>query len=203
MTVAVVDLDRGNLQSVAWALERLGVAVAVTRDPEEVARASGVVLPGVGHYAAAAHELARTGLGDAIWSRVGVVPVLGICLGLQLLFESSEEGGRGLGVLPGTVERLDVGPAPLPHMGWNQVQPTAAAGLLAEVGAGEAYFCHTFAVHPRDGLLASAVTDYQRPFVSAVQKGLVAGVQFHPERSGAYGRRVLDAFARQVKRCSR
>ena len=202
MTAAVVNLKRGNLQSVAWALERLGLAVAVTDDPREVRRADGVVLPGVGHFATAARELRDTGMDQALWECVGVVPLLGICLGMQLLFESSEEGGRGLGVLPGTVTRLDVGSAPLPHVGWNQVRPTAAAGWMREAGAGDAYFCHAFAVKPQDQLVATAVTDYHGGFVSAVQRGLVAGVQFHPERSGAYGRRVLGAFAQQVMRCS-
>lgn len=202
MTAAVVNLKRGNLQSVAWALERLGLAVAVTDDPREVRRADGVVLPGVGHFATAARELRDTGMDQALWECAGVVPLLGICLGMQLLFESSEEGGRGLGVLPGTVTRLDVGSAPLPHVGWNQVRPTAAAGWMREAGAGDAYFCHAFAVKPQDQLVATAVTDYHGGFVSAVQRGLVAGVQFHPERSGAYGRRVLGAFAQQVMRCS-
>jgi glutamine amidotransferase len=202
MTVAVVNLKRGNLQSVVWALERLGLDVVVTEDPEVVAQAGGVVLPGVGHFAAAARALSATGMDQAIWNRVGAVPLLGICLGMQLLFESSEEGGRGLGVLPGTVTRLQVGSAPLPHVGWNQVHPTAAAGWMREAGAGDAYFCHAFAVKPQDQLVATAVTDYHGGFVSAVQRGLVAGVQFHPERSGAYGRRVLTAFAQQVMRCS-
>ena len=202
MAVAVVNLKRGNLKSVVWALERLGLAVAITEDPAVVARADAVVLPGVGHFAAAARELRRSGMDQALWDRVGAVPLLGICLGMQLLFEASEEGGRGLGVLPGTVARLDVGSAPLPHVGWNQVCPTAAAGWMREAGAGDAYFCHAFAVKPQDRLVTTAVTDYHGGFVSAVQRGLVAGVQFHPERSGAYGRRVLAAFAQQVARCS-
>ncbi len=202
MAVAVVNLRRGNLQSVVWALERLGLAVAVTDDPQVVRRADGVVLPGVGHFAAAARALAASGMDQALWDRVGVVPLLGICLGMQLLFESSEEGGRGLGVLPGTVARLEVGSAPLPHVGWNQVRPTAAAGWMREAGPGDAYFCHAFAAKPRDQLVATAVTDYHGGFVSAVQRGLVAGVQFHPERSGPYGRRVLAGFAQQVARCS-
>jgi glutamine amidotransferase len=203
MAVAILDLELGNLNSVRWALERLGAAVVVTADPSVAASADGLVLPGVGHYAAGAERLAASGLDDAIRRRVGAVPILGICLGMQLLFDRSEEGGRGLGVLAGTVTRLETAQAPLPHMGWNTVEVRAAAGPLAAAGAGDAYFCHTYAVRPEDPLLATAYTEYGEVFVSAVQRGLVSGVQFHPERSGAYGSAVLQSFLQQVTRCSR
>jgi glutamine amidotransferase len=201
MAVAIVDLGVGNLNSVRWALERLGMPVTVTRDPSAVEAADGIVLPGVGHYAAAAYRLEQDGLGDAIRARAGSVPILGICLGMQLLFDRSEEGGRGLGLLPGRVTRLQAPGLPVPHVGWNTVQVRAAVGLLAAAGSGDAYFCHSYVVRPQDDLVGAAHTDYGEWFVSAVQQGLVTGVQFHPERSGAYGQRVLEQFGRQVQRC--
>jgi glutamine amidotransferase len=175
--------------------------VTVTADPAAIEAADGIVLPGVGHYAPAARRLTESGIGDAIRARAGVVPILGICLGMQLLFERSEEGGRGLGLLPGRVTRLEAPGLPVPHVGWNTVRVRAAAGPLAAVGSGDAYFCHSYVVRPRDDLMAAAYTDYGECFVSAVQQGLVTGVQFHPERSGVYGQRVLEQFWRQVERC--
>jgi glutamine amidotransferase len=200
--LAVVDLGLGNLNSVRWALERAGARVAVTRDPAVIRQADGVVLPGVGHYRAGAERLAADGLDRVLRERAARVPLLGICLGMQLLFERSEEGGRGLGLFPGVVTRLSVDDLPLPHVGWNGVEVRAAAGIVGAVGGGEAYFCHTYAVRPSDALLAAAVTDYGEPFVSAVQRGWVTGVQFHPEKSGAYGARFLQAFVDGVARCS-
>jgi glutamine amidotransferase len=200
--VAVVDLGLGNLNSVRWALERAGATATVTRDPREIDEAEGVVLPGVGHYQAAADNLAQSGLEPLLRRRSLEVPFLGICLGMQLLFERSAEGGRGLGLLPGTVERLPPMGLPLPHMGWNEVAVRTASGLLGGVGPGEAYFCHSYAVRPAEDLLASAVTDYGEPFVSAVQRSWLIGVQFHPEKSGAYGARILSRFVEEVARCS-
>jgi glutamine amidotransferase len=202
VTVAIVDLGFGNLNSVRWALERLGVDALITADADTVLAADAIVMPGVGHFAAASARLTGTGLDTAIWRRAGAVPLLGICLGMQLLFDGSEEGGRGLGLLPGTVTRLSEPAGPLPHVGWNAVHVSAAAGIMARAGAGDAYFCHTYAVRPQDSLLSAAYTDYGDRFVSAVQKGVVCGVQFHPERSGMYGAAVLEAFL-ELARCSR
>jgi glutamine amidotransferase len=200
--IALVDVGWGNLNSVRWALERAGADVTVTRDPAVVERATGIVLPGVGHFGSASARLAAQGLDVALRSAIGRVPFLGICLGMQLLFEESEEGGRGLGVFPGRVRALRNPPGPLPHMGWNTVEVTEAGGLLKTVGPGDAYFCHTYAVDPADPVLVAAWTEYGTRFVSAVQAGLVTGVQFHPEKSGRYGHRLLTAFLEEVARCS-
>lgn len=201
--IAVVDLGLGNLSSVKWALERAGGDATVTADPAVVRSAQAVVLPGVGHYAAGANRLAESGLDRAIWEQSARVPLLGICLGMQLLFEGSEEGGRGLGLLPGFVRALRRDDLPLPHMGWNQVRTRAAAGPLKAVGDGDAYFCHSYVVEPSESLLAVSFTDYGGEFVSAVQRQWMTGVQFHPEKSGAYGKRVLAAFVEEVALCFR
>lgn len=201
--IAVVDLGLGNLSSVKWALERVGGDATVTADPAVVRSAQALVLPGVGHYAAGARRLAETGLDQAIWDQATRVPILGICLGMQLLFAGSEEGGRGLGLLPGFVRALHRDGMPLPHMGWNQVRVRAAAGPLNAAGDGDAYFCHSYVVEPSESLLAMAFTDYGGEFVSAVQRQLITGVQFHPEKSGGYGRQLLAAFVEEVALCFR
>jgi glutamine amidotransferase len=214
MAVAIVDLGLGNLSSVRWSFARLGASAVVTTDADVLEAAAGIVLPGVGSFGAGAARLSTSGLRDVLWRRIGVVPVLGICLGMQLLFDRSEEGAlaaasdspravpKGLGVLSGVVVKLkDV--RPLPHMGWNTVRVSAAAGIMAEVGSGDAYFCHSYVADPQDALVQAASTKYGTGFASAVQHELVTGVQFHPERSGAYGQAVLGAFWRQVHRCSR
>ncbi len=202
MQVVIVDLGLGNLNSVRWALERLGTNASITSEADMIPAADAIVMPGVGHFSAASARLTEKGLDTAIERRAGAVPILGICLGMQLLFERSEEGGRGLGLLPGRVTSLTRPAGPLPHVGWNTVQVSASAGIMARAGSGDAYFCHTYAVRPQDRLLGSAYTDYGDRFVSAVQKGLVCGVQFHPERSGDYGAAVLEAFL-GLAACSR
>lgn len=201
--IAVVDLGIGNLNSVRWGLERLGAAVSVTADPAVLQAARGIVLPGVGHFEAAAERLAESGLGPVLLERADAVPILGICLGMQLLFDWSEEGGKGLGLLPGAVRRMQPTGLPLPHTGWNAVNVQPNAGFLAAVGSGEAYFVHSYVVDPYDGRHISARTEYGQQFPSAVRRGLVAGVQFHPERSGAYGGQVLAAFLEEVRACSK
>ncbi|MDA8346817.1 MAG: imidazole glycerol phosphate synthase subunit HisH [Thermaerobacter sp.] len=201
--IAVVDLGFGNLNSVRWALERLRAEVLVTSDPAVLRESSGIVLPGVGHFGAAADRLAESGLGPVLRERAGAVPILGICLGMQLLFDWSEEGGEGLGLLPGAVRRMGYTGLPLPHTGWNAVDVRPDAGFLAAAGSGEAYFVHSYAVDPEDGTHIAAYTEYGERFPSAVRSGLIAGVQFHPERSGAYGRRVLAAYLGEVKACSK
>ena len=197
--IAVVDLALGNLNSVRWALERVGADVVVTRSPDVVERADGVVLPGVGNFAAGAERLRASGLDRAVRRRAQAdVPLLGICLGMQLFFEESEEGGQGLGLLPGRVVRLDSGERPLPHMGWNTVEPCEG-----QLPRGEAYFCHSYAAVPADRRVVAAETEYGTRFVSAVRAGRWLGVQFHPEKSGAYGRRILAAFLQEVEACSK
>lgn len=201
--IAIVDLGIGNLSSVRWALERMGQEARMASDPDGVVEAAGIVLPGVGNFAAASERLRESGLRTAILERVNAVPLLGICLGMQLLFEGSEEGGEGLGLLCGGVRRLDPPGLPVPHTGWNTVEVLRSEGLFSLAGSGDAYFVHSYAVEPEDPGSISATSDYGGRFVAGVEQGNVFGVQFHPERSGAYGRLVLGSFIEEVKACSR
>lgn len=197
--IAIADLGLGNLNSVRWALERLGAEVTVTRDADVILAADGLVLPGVGNFEAGANRLAQNGLGEAIRVRAQSVPLMGICLGLQLLFEGSEEGGNGLGLLPGTVTLMAIQDRPLPHMGWNTVE--MAEAIETTMKSGEAYFCHSYAVRPTDTRMVLAWTTYGERFASAIKSGTLTGVQFHPEKSGSYGRRWLEAFIKEVNQC--
>ena len=195
MTLALVDIQSGNLLSVENALRAAGASdVIVTADPDAIARADRIVLPGVGAFGACAANLrAVDGLEAALRSRVldQGAPFLGICVGMQLLAELGEELGqhRGLGWLPGNVRRLDPAgtDAKVPHMGWNDVVPTGDHPLLRP---GEAYFLHSFA-YDGDGVLAQ--TDHAGPVTAAIGRDTIVGVQFHPEKSQRYG---LDLLAR-------
>jgi glutamine amidotransferase len=196
MRIAVVDHGAGNLVSVEQALTEVGCSVVIARDPAGLAGADGVVLPGVGAAAPAMARLARSGLLDPLHEWLAADrPLLGICLGLQLLFEGSDEdGARTLGVLAGRTELLADAPT-LPHIGWNQVAPTRAHPLFDGIPDGsDYYFVHSYAGAPsRDGDTL-ALTAHGRPFVSAVARGRTLGVQFHPERSGDVGLRLLANF---------
>ncbi|MCB0874627.1 MAG: imidazole glycerol phosphate synthase subunit HisH [Solirubrobacterales bacterium] len=194
----IADYGMGNLRSVAKAFEHVGVQAAVSSDPAELAAAEGIVLPGVGAFPEAMREIGRRGIGEPIASRAAAgVPVLGICLGMQLLFESSAEhgGSSGLGLLPGTVEPLRAPGLKLPHIGWAHLRLEREAGLTAGIRDGEPfYFVHSFAAHPEPGdLIASA--EYGERFAAVVGRGNVLGTQFHPEKSSAAGLRMLANFA--------
>jgi glutamine amidotransferase len=196
--VAVVDYGAGNLRSVGGALDRLGVGWRLARTPEGLRAASAVVLPGVGSAGAAMRELEKSGLAEAI--RGLEPPLLGICLGLQLLFErSDEEGGvRCLGMLPGRVGRLRETPR-LPHMGWNHARPLAGHPLFEGLGPeGDwFYFAHSYACDcPPE--VALAETTHGASFVSAAGLASVCGVQFHPEKSAGAGLRLLARFLRMA-----
>lgn len=198
--LAVVDYGMGNLASVAKALERAGALVTVSDDLAAVRAADAVVLPGVGAFRDAAARLTETGLGEAVCARIAAgVPFLGICLGLQLLFTSSGEGGRwpGLGVFAGSVERLET-TLKVPHIGWNEVAwRPAGARLRAGLGDHPAfYFVHSFAARPADATIVAAVTDHGGDHVAAVARDNVWAVQFHPEKSSAAGLRLLNSFVR-------
>jgi glutamine amidotransferase len=207
--VALVDYGAGNLRSVAKALERSGLAVDVTSDAAGLARADAVVLPGVGAFAAAAENLRAKGLDDAVRSALEARrPYLGLCLGLQLLFEDSDEHGlsRGLGWLRGHVRRfpdtVEGRPLRVPHIGWNEVRfgvsrhPMRAALPERDVY----YFVHAYRVLPA-GAAPVGTCDYGGPFAAAVAEDNVFAVQFHPEKSQAAGKRLLDAFAAWVRAC--
>jgi imidazole glycerol-phosphate synthase subunit HisH len=191
MRVAVADYGAGNLRSLCAALVRAGAQPDVTTDPGEVREAPLAVVAGVGHVASAAAGLARTGVADALRERaVSGRPVLGICVGMQLLFEESDEGGAGLGLLAGTVRRLEA--ARVPHMGWNTLATRPASRVLEGLDGADVYFAHSYAAVPAEDSVVTAEIDHDGPVVAAVEAGAVAGVQFHPERSGPAGARCLE-----------
>ena len=195
MRVAIADYGAGNLRSLASALVRAGADPVVTVDPAVVREAPLALIAGVGHVESAAAGLARHGLDDALRDRVAAGrPIAGICVGLQLLFGESEEGGTGLELLPGSVRRLRA--RRVPHIGWNTVIATRPSALVDGVAGADVYFAHSFAAQPDDPDVVSATTDHEGRVVAAVEDGTIAGVQFHPERSAAAGARVLENLLR-------
>ena len=193
--IAIADYGMGNRRSVETALAHVGAESVITADHAAIRAADAVILPGVGAFPEAVRNLRRTGLGDVL--RELTQPLLGICLGMQLLFESSteHEGAPGLGILPGTVTRLQ---APrLPHIGWNLVgferESRIAEGLP---DAAAFYHVHSFACRPSDPSDVVGVSEYGERFVSVVERGHVMAVQFHPEKSSRDGLRMLRNFAR-------
>ncbi len=195
MRVAVADYGAGNLPSLCAALVRAGAEPFVTTNAAETREAQLAVVAGVGHVASAAAGLARTGVDEALRERATAGrPVLGICIGMQLLFEQSEEGGAGLGLLRGPVRRLQA--RRVPHMGWNTLAVRAESDLLVGLDGADVYFAHSYAVRPADASIAVAEVVHDGPVVAAVESGALAGVQFHPERSGPAGARVLTNVLR-------
>ena len=195
MKVAIADYGAGNLRSLASALVRAGADPVVTVDPAVVRDAPLALIAGVGHVESAAAGLARHGLDDALRDRVAAGrPVTGICVGLQLLFGESEEGGTGLELLAGPVRRLRA--RRVPHIGWNTVIATRPSSLVEGVAGADVYFAHSFAAQPDNPDVVSATTDHEGRVVAAVEDGAIAGVQFHPERSAAAGARVLENLLR-------
>ncbi len=193
MEVGVIKFGAGNTASVRFALERLGARAVLVDNPTQASEFERLILPGVGAAAAAMRRLRDSGMIDAI--RAFRRPLLGICLGLQLLYKSSEEGDAdGLGILPGTVKALPKSIAqPSPHMGWTPVQHTGAHPLLEGVRVGEYfYFVHAYACPIDASTLATA--EYGQRFAAIGAKAHAFGCQFHPERSGAAGARVLRNF---------
>jgi len=200
--IALIDVGSGNLHSVHNALMAAGAErVTVTSDAEIVRGARRIVLPGVGSFRACAEGLrAIPGMVEALEERVleGGVPFLGVCVGMQLLATEGHEHGvtPGLGWIPGAVRRIErTDPAiKIPHMGWNDVQPTAHADGAELIVPGEAYFLHSYHFQPDEGRNIAAMTDHGGGLVAAVARDNIVGVQFHPEKSQAYGLSLLARF---------
>jgi glutamine amidotransferase len=211
--IAIVDYGMANLRSVQKALEIVGARPVITSDPEEVLKAEAVVFPGQGAFADAMENLRANGLDEALLEFIASGrPFLGICIGLQLLFEESEEMGhhKGLGVWHGKVVRFPddlKGQTPtgetqklkIPHIGWNQVWHDGTNPLLKDVPNGAyAYFVHSYYVVPQDESIVMCTTDYGIEFVSGCSEDNVWGIQFHPEKSQEIGRRVLTNFMKII-----
>jgi glutamine amidotransferase len=191
--VVIIGSCGANLASLGFALQRLGVEAPVTTDPSRVRAATHVILPGVGAAGAALRRLAEDGLVDVVPALTQ--PVLGICLGMQLLFAGSDEDDvRCLGVIDAQAVRFpQSADLPVPQMGWNRVEPVGTSPLLAGVAPGAyAYFIHSYAIPP--GAYTRAVTSYGVPFTAATEHRNFFGTQFHPERSSAMGARILNNF---------
>ena len=190
----------GNRRSVEKALEHVGARPVLTDDHETLRSADGLVVPGVGAFPEAMRRLRAAGLDELIRERATAgVPVIGLCLGMQLLFEGSEEheGERGLGLIEGQVVRLDAGGLKLPHIGWNLVSWRRSSPLNEGLGEAAAFYhVHSFAPQPADPDVVLGTGEYGTPFVSFVERGMVFGAQCHPEKSSADGLRVLGNFTR-------
>jgi imidazole glycerol-phosphate synthase subunit HisH len=196
--IVILDYGMGNLRSVEKALEHVGAAAEISADVERARTADGLILPGVGAFPKAMERVRELGLDSLVAERVAAdVPVLGICLGLQLLFESSTElgGAEGIGLLSGEVRELQAGELKVPHIGWSPVRWERPSPLIDGIVDGTPfYFVHSFAPHPApDQQLGSAA--YGERFACAAQSGSLFGVQFHPEKSSAAGLRLLSNFA--------
>jgi imidazole glycerol-phosphate synthase subunit HisH len=196
--IAIADYGMGNRRSVEKALAHVGAESRITADHAALRAADAIVLPGVGAFPEAMRQIERTGLGDVLRERAEAgVPLLGICLGMQLLFERSteHEGAAGLAILPGAVTRLQ---SPrLPHIGWNLVtfeRPSQLTDGLADAAA--FYHVHSFACRPRDPADVVGTSEYGERFASVVERGNVMATQFHPEKSSRDGLRMLRNFAR-------
>lgn len=199
--VAVLDYGAGNLRSAQRGLERAGADVVVTSDPEVASRADALVVPGVGHFGTCLANLRAVGLAEPVADWVAADrPLLGICVGMQLLYEHSEEGDRpGLGVLPGRVVRIAAGDGlRVPHMGWNRVEPARDDPLLDGVAGQQAYFVHSYYAQPSDPAHVVATVTYPQPFPCVVRAGNVVGTQFHPEKSSEVGARFLANWVATV-----
>jgi glutamine amidotransferase len=197
--IAIIDYGMGNLRSVQKALERVGHAATITNDPAVLADARRLILPGVGAFRDAIGAIEERGLADPIRAAIsGGKPFLGVCLGLQLLFDTSYEDGtyRGLGIVPGEVVRFAV-PAEfkVPHMGWNQIGIRRSAPILSGIDDGDYfYFVHSYYVVPKDESVIALETDYSASFCSGIWRDNLFAVQFHPEKSQEAGLKLLKNF---------
>jgi glutamine amidotransferase len=202
--ICLLDYGMGNMRSAEKALARAGADVVRTADHDTARGADGVVLPGVGAFVAAADRLRSLGLDELVAERVAAgVPLLGICLGMQLLFERSTEhgGGDGLALLAGEVSELRAEGRKLPHIGWEHVEVQPGSELFGGLGAGTPfYFVHSFAARPTDQQAVTGIASWGERFAAAVERPPIYGVQFHPEKSSGAGLRLLENFARVCSR---
>jgi imidazole glycerol-phosphate synthase subunit HisH len=199
-TVQIVDYGVGNLLSLKFALEKAGLKAKIAQPTQKLKDADAIALPGVGNFSAAAKSLAQ--IKDALVETAnGGTPVLGICLGVQLYFEASEEGpGEGLAFFKGKDVRL-TGPVKVPHTGWNSLRKVKQNELFEGVEDGTfVYFVHSLYPVPADKSIVCTETEYSQTFASAVASGNIYGTQFHPEKSGEVGLKILKNFAKAVKR---
>lgn len=199
--IAIIDYGVGNLRSVQKGLEKVGQEARIMQDPVEISRADGVVLPGVGAFADAMKSLAERGLVETVKeAALSGKPFLGICLGMQLLFEDSEEGEPipGLGLMKGRVRLLPPG-LKVPHMGWNQLEIVQPVPIIRGIPEGSAfYFVHSYYVDPAEQELVATQTDYGIKFPSIVARGNIFGIQFHPEKSSILGLQILKNFGEMI-----
>ncbi len=195
--VAIVDYGMGNRRSVLKALEHVGAEPALTSTAEELAAARALVIPGVGAFPEAMRRLRELALVDVIRERASVgTPILGICLGMQLLFERSDELGPtdGLGLLSGEVTVLEPGALPVPHVGWNEVELVADSPLTDRITGRAFYHVHSLAARPTARQDVIGTSEYGEVFATIVGRGRIFGVQFHPEKSSAAGLALLERF---------
>lgn len=196
MYITIIDYRMGNIKSVENSFKNSGATVKVTSDPEVIRSADAVVLPGVGAYRDAYNNLEKMGLIEPIYANIRKKPFLGICLGMQLLFEYSLENGknRGLGIFKGFVDRIPPG-VKIPHIGWNQLEIKKESKLLKDIKSGENfYFVHSYHIVPEDKSLISSTTDYGTDLVASIEEDNIFGFQFHPEKSSTIGQQLIKNF---------
>ncbi|MFC1768003.1 imidazole glycerol phosphate synthase subunit HisH [Candidatus Margulisiibacteriota bacterium] len=207
--IVVIDYGAGNLRSVEKALKSLGHPVIVTQDKTAIKTASGIILPGVGSFDVAVNNLRKSNLESAVIESIALgKPYLGICLGLQILFNESEEGkSKGFGILPGKVKKFNFKGHPLakklkvPHMGWNSAVIKKESPIFEGMESGSLlYFVHSYYVEPEDKDLIATTTEYGSEFTSSITKDNIYGTQFHVEKSGKIGLKILDNFAKLCKK---
>ncbi len=204
--IAIIDYGAGNLRSVVNAINRLGYQAKVTSSPDEMLAAEGVILPGVGAAGDTMDNLKRLGLVDPIRQYVAEGrPFLGVCIGLQILFTGTEEGGghECLDIVPGQVKKLPAG-LKIPHMGWNQVKQKVTHPIFKDIPDGaDFYFVHSYHAQPDDKSLVAGATDYGVSICSVIARGNLIGTQFHPEKSGEIGLKFYDNFIKLAHKQSK
>ena len=202
MYIAIINYNMGNIKSVENAFRKIGAEIKVTSNPEVINRSSAIVLPGVGAFKDAINNLEGLELIDVIKENINKKLFLGICLGMQLLYEYSMEDGksRGLGVLKGFVGKIP-SVVKVPHMGWNQIKIINKNNkLFSDIDNGENfYFIHSYHIIPENRNVISSITDYGIEIVSSIEKGNIYGFQFHPEKSSTIGLKILNNFWKLVK----